>query len=91
MPILNEIKDLLNQILISNTAKKTEYIKIVQKIIWNDESMHNQELNEMLSELAYDLDFYEPNKEWREEGPNYYGDERLEEIIKLALQKLNSF
>lgn len=54
-----------------------------QELIWNDENA-----NEILSELAYDLDFYEPNEELRIESPSYYGDDRLEEVVKDAIQKL---
>lgn len=53
-----------------------------QELIWNDENA-----NEILSGLAYDLDFYEPNEELRKEDPSYYGDDRLEEV-KSAIQKL---
>jgi hypothetical protein len=64
---------------------KQKLIKEFQDEVWNDESI---QLNEILLELAYDLDFYEPNEEWRKEDPSYYGDDRLEEVIKTAIQKL---
>lgn len=50
--------------------------------------MNNEESNEVLRGLAYDLDFYEANEVLRKEDPSYYDDERLEEEIKLAIQKL---
>jgi hypothetical protein len=50
--------------------------------------MQLKEENEMLSALAYDLDFYEPDEALRKQEPSYYGDERLEAEIKSVLRKL---
>ena len=61
-----------------------------QDEVWNDESIQNKTLNEILSELAYDLDFYEPNEEWRKVSPSYYGDDSLDEVVKAAIQKLQA-
>lgn len=43
---------------------------------------------EILGELAYDLEFYEPNPRLRVESTSYYGDERVEQEIISALEKL---
>jgi len=43
---------------------------------------------EILYDLAFDLDNYEPNIEWRQEEPSYYGDEKLEILVKEALGKI---
>lgn len=56
-----------------------------QKLVWGDPNS-----NEILSELAYDLDFYEPDEALRREDSSYYGDERLEEEIKSTLQRLKN-
>ncbi len=75
---------MLEQILKEKHNPST-LIKKFQELIWNDENA-----NEILSELAYDLDFYEPNEEWRKEDPSYYGDVQLEALIKQALHKLRT-
>lgn len=74
--------EILKQILRDKQNRKI-LIKKFQELVWNDENA-----NEILSELAYDLDFYEPNEKYRKENPSYYGDNRLEEEIKSAIQKL---
>lgn len=56
-----------------------------QQQIWDD-----QNANEILSELAYDLDFYEPNEKLRRESESYYGDDKLEELLNSAIQKLKA-
>ncbi|MEO6284935.1 MAG: hypothetical protein ABIN80_15475 [Dyadobacter sp.] len=74
--------EILNKIL-EDKHNRINLIKQFQEFVWNDDIA-----NEVLSDLAYDLDFYEPNEEWRKEDPSYYGDERLEEEIKSTIQKL---
>jgi len=74
---------ILNRILTDKKNRKN-LIKEFQNQVWNDENA-----NEILSILAYDLDFYEPDERLRFEDSCYYGEERLEQEIKMALQKLN--
>jgi len=74
--------EILEKIL-SDKLNRGNLIKQFQDSIWADANA-----NEILSELAYDLDFYEPNDELRKEDPSYYGDERLEGVIREALIKL---
>ena len=83
-----ELIQLLQTVLGTEHRVKQELIKKFQDEVWNDESIQDETLNEILSELAYDLDFYEPNEEWRKESLSYYGDDRLEEVVKTAIQKL---
>lgn len=73
---------ILEDILIDK-QNRTALIKKFQNLIWDDDNA-----NEVLLTLAYDLDFYEPNYDIRKDDIVYYGDERLETEIKIALQKL---
>ena len=47
-------------------------------------------VDDILRELALDLDFYEPNPEWRLEDSSYYGQGRLEEEIRSGLARLKA-
>lgn len=78
----------LKQIIESNDLEREKLIKELQEEVWNVESSSNNPASEILSELAYDLDFYEPNEKLRSEDFSYYGDERLREEIASALKKL---
>jgi len=73
---------ILEQIL-CDKHKRKRLIKEFQELIWSDENS-----NEILSELAYDLDFYEPNEKYQKENSSYYGDNKLEEEIRSVIQKL---
>ena len=82
--------DILKDIL-SKEKEKQELIKAFQERVWNGENYSSDErINEVLSDLAYDLDFYEPNETLRKESPSYYGNKRLEKEITEALEKIKS-
>jgi len=44
---------------------------------------------DVFTQLAQDLDYYEPDPEMRREDPTFYGDERVIEEIREALAKLH--
>lgn len=74
--------EILEKIL-NDKANRKQLISEFQEFVWNDDNA-----NELLSQLAYDLDFYEPNEDLQKEDQSYYGDERLEKEIKSVIQKL---
>jgi len=86
--VIDKLKGLLDEALISSGELRMKAIKEFQNTVWDDTSIQNDSLNDVLTDAAYIFDFYEPNEEWREEDPSYYGDDRLEEEIKSAIQKL---
>ena len=45
---------------------------------------------EILGDLALDLEYYEPNPEWRREDKSFYGDERAVAEIRAALERLSN-
>jgi hypothetical protein len=77
--------EILEKIL-NDRLNRKNLIKQFQEYVWHHEVLQNK----TLSELAYDLDFYEPDAMLRAQDPSYYGDERLEVEIKTALQKLKT-
>jgi hypothetical protein len=88
--IIDRLKKLLDEALNSSGEIRIKAIKEFQDIVWDDTSIQNEDINDILTDTAYILDFYEPNENWRKESPNYYDDGRLEEEIKSAIQKLDS-
>lgn len=73
--------EILYKILQNKTSRK-ELISEFQEMIWNAEVK-----NDLLTQLAYDLDFYEPDDELRKEDSSYYGDVELENLINEVLKK----
>lgn len=82
--------DTLKQIIESKAVERKKLIEEFQKQVWNREIQINNPDSEILSELAYDLDFYEPDENLRREDFSYYGDERLKAEITATLEKLEA-
>lgn len=75
--------DILSRIL-HDKLNRQKYIAEFQEMIWNSGSN-----DELLSQLAYDLDFYEPNEAIRMEDGSYFGDNELEMLLMEALEKID--
>ena len=88
--MLSELINLLEQIL-SDRAQRAEHVKQLQQIVWNTINLHpDSEVIRILRDLAYDLDFFEPDDQVRADDPALYGDARLEEEIRSTLERLRS-
>ncbi|UYZ60904.1 hypothetical protein [Hymenobacter latericus] len=61
-----------------------------QKLVWNDQFSVSEAQAELLRELAYDLDFFEPDDKLRNDDPSYYGMDKLKETVLEALERINS-
>jgi hypothetical protein len=85
---IDRLIKLLNIALLSLGETRLNAIKEFQNTVWDDNSIDDENINDILTDIAYILDFYEPNEEWRKEDPGYYGDDKLEEVLKIAIQKL---
>lgn len=79
--------------IIENPEMLQSNISKFQHIVWHESNHDNKSESKYwssLGDLAYDLEYYEPNPEWRKEDLSYYGDERaIEEIrsFRIKLQK----
>jgi hypothetical protein len=82
--------ELLSQILNSNNTRKNDLIREFQNEIWNNESVLDEELSDILTSLAYDLDFYEPNENLKKESLSYFGEEILNKVLIESLKKISS-
>ena len=92
-PKVESIADLISllELALSSRKERVSAIKAFQDYVWNRDMPvlgATGEQDETLNELAHDLDFYEPNPDWRIEDYSFYGDQRLEIEIVEALRKL---
>lgn len=69
--------------ILNDKLNRKRLISDFQESVWR-----NNDADKILSELAYTLDFYEPDLNLRNEDISYFGDERLEEELKLAMEAL---
>jgi hypothetical protein len=60
-----------------------------QKLVWNTQDITKEdEIWEILDDLAIDLAYYVPNAKHRSEDPSYYGEGKAKDEIRAALKKL---
>ena len=85
---LQFLTDMLARAL-NQPDQRTQLISEFQRIIWHAEDLPDSWEYTLLRDLAYDLDFYEPDVKARNEDASYYGEERLQIEINEALEKLN--
>lgn len=74
-----------------NRRARNEAVKQFQTIVWEWRTPPvgvGQQAYDILADLAYDLDFFEPDPFVRVETTSYYGHGRLEEEIRTALRRL---
>ena len=72
-------------------AKLSEAIKALQAMVWKAKDWGSDiapDVVEVLSDLAYDLDFYEPDPAARAEEPSYFADDRAIQEIVNALGRI---
>ena len=86
----SDIISILKLILTKKGSDKLEYIISFQKEVFDDETVIDEELDEVLSDLAYDLDFYEPNEERRKSNSNLRSEQYINELIGEAIEKIEN-
>jgi len=85
---LDRLIALLGEVL-ENPANRLDVVKSFQEAVWHTADMIGEPwVDEILRDLAHDLDYYEPDPEARSEDPSYYDDRRLEQEIRSAIEKL---
>lgn len=67
----------------SNFLKEFQLKVLNSKIISKDAHVEN-----LIRDLAYDLDYYEPDEIKRKEEPSFFGDEKAVELVTEAYNKL---
>lgn len=89
--IIPDIKELLIKITRTYASERAKYISDFQNKIWDELSLEDEDLQQYLTDVAGDLNFYETDARDRNEALGYYGDPRLNEIIKGAIEKVDLF
>ena len=85
---MDNLINLLYEILGRTINKRDLIVEFQRKISDYEPSKEEYKIYNLLNDLALDLDYYEPNPEWRKEDPSFYGDDKLEEEIRTALEKI---
>lgn len=89
MPDKGELVNLLRRILDHRGGRQERIRQYQAKVNKALEEVENSGDWEVLGDLAYDLDFFEPKASWRAEDPSFFGHDVLEYMIATALAKLD--
>ena len=78
--------------MLPNEADKQKAIRDIQDYVNNNDDFLklNQHTQDVLSEFAHDLDFYESDPSLRQEDSAYYDETRLKEEVEKVIEKLNA-
>ena len=87
---LDEIKEKLHEILNEKPGEiRGEMVRKFDDVIFlRDDIDVSDEVEDVLIDLADDLEYYVSNSLWRKQHRSYFGDEELELKINKALQKI---
>ena len=91
MPYLSDTKILLDKILRTYAGERSIAIRELQDKIWDEKGVQDEEVMSMLTDLASDLNFYEPEERDRDESLGYYDDEKLNILVNKAIEKIDSY
>ena len=92
MPKLDQVIHRLRQAILE-PGQIVPAFKELEALVYNDEAEFQQlpeQTQEVLADLALDLDYFEPNEQWRREDPSFYGPDRAVEEIRSALARLGT-
>jgi len=87
----NVFEELMEFLRITSKERKTDVEKLKQfqeKVFDLDKIIDNQEVEDLIRLLAYDLDYFEPDEEIRNEDPSFFGEAKAIELIKEAYRKI---
>lgn len=90
MKSVAEVIHVLGEILESGGTARLELIQYFQSEAWADDSDIDESIDDVVFEIAYDMDFYQPNEQWRKEALSLYGDDRLDEMLKEWILQLKA-
>ena len=90
MDDVSKVLSLLRE-TVAEPSKLRLNIPKFQQMIWKSEiKFPSDKVEEILGELAYDLDYYEADPRIRGEDVSFLGDERALEEIRSALVAIDS-
>lgn len=87
---MEEIINLLSQILKENDDKKKQNLifDFQKKVLQEELFLISDTVQTFLGDLAFELDNYEPNENYRKQDEGYYDSIKLKEKVEQALRRL---
>lgn len=87
---IHAVTELLHKIKQTQGWPRIDFIRSLQTMILDAPDLADEDMQEVLTDIAYDLNFYDDSPD-RDEEAGYYGDKKLDEIITAAIQKTEAY
>ncbi len=85
-----QVISILEDILSDTTNRYQKVADFVATVMKADEAKNGQyEYSDSINDLAYDLEFYDPRPEMQQKY-GFYGDDKLEILLKKAIKELKN-
>jgi len=91
MEKIHTIKELLHTIKRTSGWPRIESIRSLQNMILDEPDMPDDNIQQIFSDLAYDLNFYDNDPEGGDKALGYYGDDKLMEVVEAAIKKIEAY
>lgn len=88
-----KIQELIKLLLVIRNdpvRRKSALLEFIRERQNSDPKLNENPVWELLGDLSVDLDYYEPNVNFRREDSSFYGEERLKELIDEAFTQFQS-
>ena len=73
------------------TIRLNFLINFFLKEVWEDEAITDEKINDLLTDIAYDLEFYEPsNGDWSIDTSIYYDGEKMDRMLDEAIKNIDT-
>jgi hypothetical protein len=80
---------ILRKLLVSDVGR-AEIVREFQNSVWHGDLLLPPHIEEIVRDLAFDFDHFEPDPSIRREDLSYFGSERLLEMAREAIEEINA-
>ena len=81
----------LLEAILHDSANRSRHIEQFQRRVWTDPAVHSEpDIANAIRELAYDLDFFEPDERNRRTDPALFGESRMKQEVQSVLDRLSA-
>lgn len=91
LQILADVQSLLHKIDNSYASQRAAYISELQDKIWDESNAVDEAIQQTVTDVADELNFYESEERDRDEELGYYGDDKLNLLIAKALKSIGDY
>ena len=91
MEKIYQLRNILEKAFKTEGQERCDNINFFLKEVWEDEAITDEKINDLLTDIAYDLEFYEPsNGDWSIDTSIYYDGEKMDRMLDEAIKNIDT-